>query len=105
MLQQTSIPHIFFISSYAAQTNIKDLQALTLVGPTRENLVLDPLAIQHLDNQLFRIKNKILVSDNICSKALDYFLDLSNYLNYIQTLKFSKMDYRGQKITLLSWRH
>ena len=31
---------------------IKDLQAFTLVWPTRENLSLDPLAVQHLDNQL-----------------------------------------------------
>ena len=35
--------------------NIKDLQALTLVGPTREDLILDPLAVLHLDNQLSRI--------------------------------------------------
>ena len=26
--------------------NRKDLQALNLVGPTKENLVLDPLAVQ-----------------------------------------------------------
>ena len=32
--------------------NRKVLWALTLVGPTRENLVLDPLAVQHLDNRL-----------------------------------------------------
>ena len=32
--------------------NRKDLQALTLDGPTRDNIVLDPLAVQHLDNQL-----------------------------------------------------
>ena len=30
----------------------KDLQALTLSGPPRENPVLDPLAVLHLDNQL-----------------------------------------------------
>ena len=33
--------------------NIKDLQAIPLVGPTRENLILDPLTVQHLDNLLF----------------------------------------------------
>ena len=33
----------------------KDLPALTLVGPTSENLIQDPLAIQHLDNRLFII--------------------------------------------------
>ena len=35
--------------------NRKDLQALTLVGPTRNNPVLDPLAVLHLDNQLFML--------------------------------------------------
>ena len=32
--------------------NRKDLQALTLVGPTKKNPVSDPLVAQHLDNQL-----------------------------------------------------
>ena len=32
--------------------NIKDLQATTLVGPTRENLKLNTLAVLHLDNHL-----------------------------------------------------
>ena len=32
---------------------MKYLQALTLVGPTRDNLVLDPLAVLHLENWLF----------------------------------------------------
>ena len=32
--------------------NRKDLRALTLVGPTRGNPVLDPLAALHLNNQL-----------------------------------------------------
>ena len=31
----------------------KDLQALNLVGPTRDNLVLDPLDVLHLDIQLY----------------------------------------------------
>ena len=31
---------------------IKDLRASTLVGLTQENLVLDPLAVEHLDNRL-----------------------------------------------------
>ena len=30
--------------------NRKDLQALTIVGPTSDNPVLDPLAALHLDN-------------------------------------------------------
>ena len=32
--------------------NAKDLQALTLVRPTRENRLLDPLTVEHLDNWL-----------------------------------------------------
>ena len=38
------------------EVNIKDLQALTLVGTDRENLVLDPLAlaVQHLNNQFYK---------------------------------------------------
>ena len=37
----------------------KELQALTLVGPTRENLVQDPLAlaVQHLHNPLYMKRN------------------------------------------------
>ena len=35
--------------------NRKDLQALTLVGPPRDNLELDPLAAQHLDNGLYML--------------------------------------------------
>ena len=33
--------------------NRKDLQALTLLGPTQNNPVLDPLAVLHHDNQLY----------------------------------------------------
>ena len=29
-----------------------DLQALTLVGPTKDNLTLEPLAVLHLNNWL-----------------------------------------------------
>ena len=32
---------------------MKDLPALTLVGPTRNNPVLDPLAVLHLNNHLY----------------------------------------------------
>ena len=32
--------------------NRKDLCALTLVGPTQDNLLLDPIDVLHLDNQL-----------------------------------------------------
>ena len=30
-----------------------DLQALTLVGPTKQEPVLDPLAVLHLDKRLY----------------------------------------------------
>ena len=33
--------------------NKTDLRALTLVGPTRENQVQDPLAVLNLDNLLY----------------------------------------------------
>ena len=33
--------------------NRKDLQALTLVGPPRDNPEQDPLAILHLENRLY----------------------------------------------------
>ena len=33
--------------------SIKDLQALTSVGPTRQNLVPNPLAVQSLNNRLY----------------------------------------------------
>ena len=32
--------------------NIKDSLDLTLVDPTKENLILDPLVVLHLNNQL-----------------------------------------------------
>ena len=38
-----------------------DLRTLTLVGPTRDNPVLDPLAVLHLDNQLYMFNIKILI--------------------------------------------
>ena len=34
-------------------SSLYDLQTFTLVGPTRDNLVLDPLAVQHLNNGLY----------------------------------------------------
>ena len=33
--------------------NRKDLRALTLMGPARDNQGSDPLAVPHLNNQLF----------------------------------------------------
>ena len=36
-----------------------NLQDLALVGPTKENLVLDVLAVQHLNNRLTIVYKKI----------------------------------------------
>ena len=36
--------------------NRKDLPALTLVGPTSENQVQEPLVVQHLDNRIISSK-------------------------------------------------
>ena len=41
-----------------SSVNKKDLRALTLEGLNRENLVIEPLAVQHLNNQLFRNDNQ-----------------------------------------------
>ena len=41
--------------------NRKDLQALTLAGPTRNNPALDPLAVLHLDNGLFTKPSSFIV--------------------------------------------
>ena len=48
------IKQVFFIStSGIPPVNGIDLQALSLVGPTVTRPVLDPLAVMHLNNQLF----------------------------------------------------
>ena len=45
---------MFFISNFSEPTmHRKDLRAFTLVGPTWNNLVLDPLAELHPDNWLY----------------------------------------------------
>ena len=47
------INQVFFIfNTREISVNKKDLWALTLVGLNWGNPVLDPLAVQHLDNQL-----------------------------------------------------
>ena len=43
----------FIFDTRELSVNRKHLQALTLVGPTREYLVLDTLAVHHLNNQLY----------------------------------------------------
>ena len=50
---------VFSIFSYKGTSireplvNRKDLQALTLVGPPKDNLEPDPLTVLHLDNRLY----------------------------------------------------
>ena len=41
----------FISTSGEPSVNRIDLLALTLVGPTQHKSVLDPLAVQHLENQ------------------------------------------------------
>ena len=42
------------------------MHAKTFVGPTRENLVPDPLAVLHLDNGLYILQNKnVIFTDKI----------------------------------------
>ena len=41
-----------FQTPWELSVNRKDLRALILVGPTRDNPVPDPLAVLHLDNRL-----------------------------------------------------
>ena len=43
---------------------LKDLQTLTLVGPTRDNSVLDPLAVLHLNYRLSLLRNLIKQTEN-----------------------------------------
>ena len=48
------LKQVFFISTLREHSvNRKDLRALTLVGPPRDNLELEPLAVLHLDNGLY----------------------------------------------------
>ena len=47
---------VFFFSMQGNfSVNGKYLRALTLEGPTKENPVLDSLAVQHLNNQLYSL--------------------------------------------------
>ena len=41
------------IKIWNSPVNRKYLQALTFLGPTRDNLVLDPLAVLHFDNRQY----------------------------------------------------
>ena len=48
-----------FPTSGEPSVNRKDLLALTLAGTTNKNLVLDPLAVLHLDNRLYMYDNSL----------------------------------------------
>ena len=50
--------------------NRKDLRALSLVEPPRENLGLDPLAVEHLVHQLFIWKSFFVILTNYEKKLL-----------------------------------
>ena len=50
--------------------NIKDFQDLELVGPPKDNLESDPLAILHLNNQLITV----FPYENILPKLGKYFI-------------------------------
>ena len=72
--------------------NRKDLRALTLVGPTRNNPVLDPLAELHLDNQqsiyaYVYVGNKIL---KISKKSKSRIFTEYNSLLAIMTAYFAQ---------------
>ena len=45
---------------------ITDLLALTLAGPTRHKLVLDPLAVQHLENRFLITLTYALITTAWC---------------------------------------
>ena len=44
------VPFFLFSTSGEHSVNRKELRALTLVGPIRDNPILDPLAVLHLHN-------------------------------------------------------
>ena len=50
--------------------NIKDFQDLALVGPPKDNLESDPLAVLHLNNQLITV----FPYENILPKLGKYFI-------------------------------
>ena len=81
--------------------NIKDLRALTLVGPTPNNPKLDPLAVLHHDNQLC-IFNFNFSGERIAIQGFDPSKgpNLSNFQFQVkpQTLQF-QMD--PTKLTVL----
>ena len=62
----------FYLISTSGEPSVNriDLQALTLEGPTRNNLVLDPLAELHLDNQLFKPYNLLFIFNIIVNTIM-----------------------------------
>ena len=88
----------FIIKQGNLSVNRKDLQALTLMGPTRENLVLDSLAVQHLHNQLyiylqFSIFSRCSIgSTRQADKCLEIIIlkkNTSSYCHFVETIGLS----------------
>ena len=66
--------------------NRKDLRALTLEGPPRENPELDPLAVLHIDNRLLiyirgEINKLFALQVKCVSQRLRYLLYISTSQN------------------------
>ena len=72
--------------------NRKDLQALTLVGPTRKNPELTPTppppAVLHLDNRLFICNLMTLNYVAFCEQPVKYRLEINFCMRSENTNKF-----------------
>ena len=66
--------------------NRRDLQAWTKVGPTREILVLDPQAVQHLNKQLHI--NYFKFEDVLWKNAPPKKPWLHKFINHREKLKY-----------------
>ena len=87
------INQVFFIfNTRYISVKSKDFHASTLVGPTRENLVLESLSVQHLDNLLY-----INCSDDVfcICHSKKYLFHI--YLNFPSLF--------GKKIIQTIWQH
>ena len=54
---------IFIINTLELFSEQKRLTSLDFVGPTRMNLVIDPLAVKHIDNRLYQLLAVVLLGD------------------------------------------
>ena len=62
----------------------KDLQASTLVGPTRDNPILDPLAVLHLESWLFIW----ILTFLLCEFFIIFNYFLASFLKYSRSMFF-----------------